>query len=72
MVRSQADPLEARMFVRLTPGSLTVGLADWPPHGGVTDRSLELGPNIEQKAGLRKAACDVLDLIYPTLWGAAR
>jgi para-nitrobenzyl esterase len=48
------------------------GLPDWPPHDAVTDRSLELGPALEQKAGLRRAACDVFDLIYPALWGPVR
>jgi para-nitrobenzyl esterase len=48
------------------------GLPTWPTHDAAGDRYLELGPAIEAKAGLKKSACDVLDSVYPRLWGPAR
>ena len=48
------------------------GLPAWPSHDAAGDRYLELGPSIEAKAGLKKSACDVLDTVYPRLWGPAR
>jgi para-nitrobenzyl esterase len=48
------------------------GLPAWPAHDAAGDRYLELGPAIEAKAGLKKIACDMLDSVYPRLWGPAR
>jgi para-nitrobenzyl esterase len=48
------------------------GLAAWPAHDAANDRHLELGPTIEAKTGLRKSACDLLDSVYPRLWGPVR
>jgi len=31
-----------------------------------------IGPVIEAKAGLRRAGCDVMETLYPALWGGAR
>lgn len=48
------------------------GLPAWPAHDAAGDRYLDLGPAIEAKAGLKKSACDLLDSLYPRLWGPAR
>lgn len=48
------------------------GLPAWPAYDAAGDRYLELGPAIEAKAGLKKGACDLLDSLYPRLWGPAR
>jgi len=48
------------------------GLPEWPTHDGVSDRYLDIGPVIEAKAGLRRAGCDVMETLYPALWGGAR
>jgi carboxylesterase type B len=47
----------------------TQGLPDWPAHDAAGDRYLELGAAIGPKAGLKKSACDLLDPVYPRLWG---
>jgi para-nitrobenzyl esterase len=48
------------------------GLPAWPAYDAGGDRYLELGTAIEAKAGLRKSACDLLDSVYPRLWGPVK
>lgn len=48
------------------------GLVSWPAHDAASDRHLELGPSVAARAGLARPACDILDRLYPMLWGSAR
>jgi para-nitrobenzyl esterase len=48
------------------------GLPAWPAHDVAGDRYLELGSAIDVKAELKKSACDLLDSVYPRLWGPVR
>jgi para-nitrobenzyl esterase len=48
------------------------GLPEWPAHDAASDRYLDLGPAIEAKTGLRRDGCDIMEKIYPVLWGSAK
>jgi para-nitrobenzyl esterase len=48
------------------------GLPEWPAHDADSDRYLDIGPAIEAKAGLRRAECDLMGMLYPALWGGAK
>jgi para-nitrobenzyl esterase len=48
------------------------GLPSWPRAAAAGDQYLELGPTITVKSGLRRATCDLLEPLYPTLWGPVR
>ena len=47
------------------------GLPEWPAYDVESDRYLDLGAVIDAKAGLRRAGCDVMEMLYPALWGGA-
>jgi len=45
---------------------------EWRAHHAASNRYLDLGPVIEAKTGLRRAACDIMDTLYPALWAGAK
>jgi hypothetical protein len=60
------------VFYAPTERKRPAGLLEWPAHDPASDRHLDLGPVIEAKAGLRRTACDLMDMLYPALWGGAK
>jgi para-nitrobenzyl esterase len=48
------------------------GLPEWPAYDAASERYLDLGPVIEAKTGLRREGCDIMEKLYPALWGAPK
>jgi para-nitrobenzyl esterase len=60
-----------RYWVSFATSGTPVSAGDpaWPAHEAGSDRYLELDTEIEARTGLRQAACDIIEPLYPLLWG---
>ncbi len=47
-------------------------LPEWPAYDAASDRYLDLGPVIEVFSPVSGDGCDIMERLYPVLWGGAK